>query len=307
MKKTFLLIPIAIMSCLLGACRKTEVAPVYLDSWLSYLPDPSEDPNAPTFSVRDEAGTKYYSSYDYGLAMSAEIKSVVKNVSPTKINKITNDDVGAVYSLRKSINRLEQCSIYIHKNGTIETAATGSGWGAPKEQLFSYELTETVTNSLINVFKNRYSTIADTFAREKQEAKEASKPDNLFTAIEQSEAEAFITYKETRPEHETSNTFTIQDENRSYLDDFKDLEYIELDNYSNDLLPMVRYYLNDEWTLNIYSGWNNINYNIASIKYLLKNPTYKTYYPTYYYFYYEINATKGKALAEKIRAAKPID
>ena len=70
---------------------------------------------------------------------------------------------------------------------------------------------------------------------------------------------------------------------------------------------MVSYYLTDEWMLNIYAGYEQANYNIASIRYLNKNPTFKSYYRTYYYFYYEINATKGRALAERIRAAKPID
>ena len=307
MKKAFLLIPIAIMSCLLGACGKKEAAPIYLNSWLIGLEGPESNPNGPSFYIPDDKGNFTNSSYDYDLKLRDELISLTKGITPVKINKNTTNDVGAKYKISRHYDRFNGCSINIRENGTIETFASGSGWGAPKEQMFSYQLTESVTKNLIEIFHNRYQEIIYIKQEEKKAAKEASTPEKLFEAIEQSETEAYISYRETRPVEETTNRFTIQDENQSYLNDFKDLEYSELSNYSIDYESMVSYYLTDEWMLNIYAGYEQANYNIASIKYLNKNPTFKSYYQTYYYFYYEINATKGRALAERIRAAKPID
>ena len=56
MKKRIIIIPIAIMSLLLGACGKKDVAPVYAESWLTNVKDNDEDPNSPSFYLVNEEG-----------------------------------------------------------------------------------------------------------------------------------------------------------------------------------------------------------------------------------------------------------
>lgn len=301
MKKRIIIIPIAIMSLLLGACGKKDVAPVYAESWLTDVKDNDEDPNSPSFYLVNEEGEIECSSHDYGLVLRDRLLNALKNVEPKKISKIDkNNRIGATYQVRKSINRLSYCTFNIFNSGKVETFAGGSGWGAPKEQFFSYEISASVAESLITGFANRYSEIEEILSSERAAAKENSTTDKFFENVEASEQGAYITYKETREDQE-SNTFTFQDDSRSFLDDFKDLEYVSLENYSISLVPMIRYYLTEDWQLEIFCGWGEANYDVAAIRYKDSKTAIKTYYPRYYSFYYSINATKGEALASKIR------
>ena len=63
---------------------------------------------------------------------------------------------------------------------------------------------------------------------------------------------------------------------------------------------MITYGVTDKWTLQIFCGWNDANYDVAAIDYIYEG-NYSGYYQSHYIFYYSINATKASAIADTIR------
>ena len=302
MKKKLLFIPIiTLIVSVLSGCnwfKPQEVDPIYIESWLNSAKTPDKDPNAPEVWYQDE-DEKTHSCYDFGLEIRDAIKSKVKNVSPSqeKYNKeLTKTTIG--YQIHTNFARFNSCLIYIYEDGYVCSNNYGGGWGAPKSQHFLYNIGEANALELIATIKARVLEIETKLKEEKAAATAMANLDNFFKQIEDSNETPTIIYRETRPEYELYEV-TTYDENLALLSSFKDLEYEALDNYSVDILPMIKYYISEDWRLQIYCGYG-YNYNIASITYKYQGQ-FKTYYPSYYQYYYSINAAKAEVIADTIR------
>lgn len=302
MKKKLLVLPIiTLIFTSLAGCnlfKPAEVDPIYIDSWLECATTPENNPNASTFWLKDE--TDYSSLYDYGLVVRDAIKEKVKEIAPKKVKEQkTTDGDYAGYQIRDYVGRFTACSIFVFDDGTIASNNYGSGWGAPKSQHFVYDIGKEASTELLAKIKARYFELKTALDGEYAATREVANVDNFFKSIEESSENPTINYRETRGDQEVY-TFTTQDEDHSILSGLKELEYQALDSYSLSLLPMVKYYINEDWQLQIYCGYNEAHYDIATIQYKY-NGEYKHYYSTYYIFYYSINPTKTEALVDIIR------
>ena len=302
MKKKLLFIPIiTLIVSVLSGCnwfKPQEVDPIYLDSWLDSAKTPDKDPNAPEVWYQDE-DEKTHSCYDFGLEIRDAIKSKVKNVSPSQVKECKESTKTAIgYKIHTSFARFNSCLIYINEDGYVCNSNFGSGWGAPKSQHFLYDIGKAEALELITTIKTRVLEIETKLKEEKEASTAMANLDNFFKQIEDSNETPTIVYRETRPEHDFYEG-TTYDENLALLSSFKDLEYEALDDYSVDILPMIKYYISEDWRLQIYCGYG-YNYNIASISYKYQGQ-FKTYYPSYYLYYYSINAAKAEVIADTIR------
>ncbi len=309
MKKKVIIIPVILLSSLLGACHRLslfepkEVSPVSIQGWLSVSKNPSEDPNGSEFWIKDndEEKTRYY---DYELKVRDILEANIANHSGNEVksNDIARSNLDFIgYQIRANYNHLDGCVIYVYEDGTITTQAYGSGWGAPKPQFYVYDVGKTVTDKIISEVKERYYEIDETLNNIYETVKEEATLDKFFTTVEESTTPALIKYRETRKDEE-ENTFNYHDDDRSVLKDLKELEYTPKEKeYKIDILPMITYGVTDNWTLQIFCGWNEANYDVAAIDYIYEGP-YKGYYSTHYVFYYSINTAKASALVETIRS-----
>ena len=294
MKKKLLFIPIVTLaiSFLIG-CEHKEEAPIYIESFLNSAKTPDKDPNAPEFWYKDDNGHKY-GDYDYGLVIRDAISSKVKGIEPIIENNIKEATESTInYQIRTYFAHFNCCIIYIYEDGYIGSNNYGSGWGAPKSQHFLYNIGETNALDLINIIKARCLEIKTI----KQAELTEGKIDNFFKQIEDSKETPTIAYHETRPDHESYDV-TTYDNDRALLNSFKDLEYKEIEDSSFTLSPTIKYYIREDWQLQIYCGYGD-GYNIAFIHYKYEG-SFKTYYPAYYTFYYSINATKAEAIVDTI-------
>ena len=309
MKKKTIIIPVILLSSLLGACNRLslfkpdEVSPIGIQEWLDASKDPSENPNCGEFWIKENAEEKNRHS-DYELKVRDIIKNNVPNNKGSQIDSkgLVRENVDFVgYQLRADLSRLDNCIIYVYDDGTVTTQAYGSGWGAPKPQFYVYDVGKTITDKIINEVKERYYEIDETLNNIYETVKEEATLDKFFTNVEESTTPALIKYHETRKD-EKENSFNYHDDDRSVLNDLKELEYSPKDkDFTIDILPMITYGVTEKWTLQIFCGWDNANYDVAAIDYVYEGQ-YAGYYTTHYMFYYSINATKASALADKIRS-----
>ena len=128
MKNKFLIIPTCLLSITIIGCDSREVERISLGTWLGGIKSPSEDPNAPTFSVILDDGENQ-SSYDFDLV----IGNALKKVSYTGFEKSGKKEkkYSFNYMIREHINRFDACFINVYEDGTLTTSAFASGCGAP--------------------------------------------------------------------------------------------------------------------------------------------------------------------------------
>ena len=311
MKNKLLVIPVVLLSILVSGCdwfRPKEEDPIYIQSWLSCLTDPKNDPNAPEFSVKNEDGSFGY-TYDYELVVGKAIKSVIHNEKGEK-RKATDDKAKdqnkyLTYQIRHSFGRFTACNIKVFLDGSITTDAFGSGWGAPKSQHFLYTISSDSTTSIIDTAYARYTEIHEYNTNQREHAFNEGKIENFIKAIEESSEIPTAGYRETRGEDyidENRTEFTVSDNNKVVLDNLKQIEFEALETFDVSILPIVKYFIDPDWVFELYyDGWSSApRYNVAAIRYRYKGQ-YETYYPSYYLFYYALQAEKGEAIADKVR------
>ena len=301
MKKKLLTIPIAFMCTLLGACNPgswfepKEVSPVYIDQWLENAEDPSTTPNPAEFYYV-ENGKSYPYMDDYGLKVRDIIKDRVTGSPKSSNGNIHKGDIDYVgYFIRSYVGRLTYCSIRVFDDGDIVTEAGGSGWGAPKDQYFVYSVGTSITSEIISKTKERYTELDNTFNEEYEKVREEASLDKFFKSIEEADTKAYVSY-----EDEAHSVHNFHDDDGSILAELKELEYEAKDRkFSVPCLPMFKYYLTNDWILNIYWGAEGVDYDIASIDYVSKEQP-SSYFTRHYFYYYSINQAKAKALITRI-------
>ena len=171
MNKKLLIIPITLLTTSLIACSPREASPVYFDQWLAAAEQrtPENDPNAPTFNIRGVGST-----YDYGVEATKG--------RPAKIGA----EQGLYYSIHSYVNRFDVFYAYFYLNGTIVTTAYGSGWGAPKQQVFTYTVSADAITSLVSKATSRYNEIKNTQNAEAIFERERAAVSNFLVAMEES-------------------------------------------------------------------------------------------------------------------------
>lgn len=308
MKKKLLLIPITLLTTLLGACNPfkvlepREASPIYIEQWLDNAKAPNENPNCGEFWILENNVQQNHHD-DYELKVRDIIKKGVKNKNGNKVDSkaIARENLDFIgYKVYSAFGDLTACFIYVYEDGTITTQAYGGGWGAPKPQFYVYDVGKTITDEIISKTKERYYEINDTLNNIYETVREEATVDKFFANVEESTTPALIQYRETRKD-ERQNEFNYHDDDKSILNSLKELEYVPKEKgYSVDILPMITYGVTDEWTLQIFCGWDKANYDVAAIDYIYKG-SYSSYYPSHFRFYYSIDATKASAIADTIR------
>lgn len=302
MKKKLLILPITFIVTLLGACesftvyKTKEESPIYINQWLESVKDPSTDPNPGEFYYV-ENGTSYTAIDDYELKVRDIIKNGVNNtpggkIKAEEVHKGDMDYVG--YFIRSYIDRFTYCNIRVFDDGDIVTEAGGSGWGAPSNQYYLYSVGTTVTSEIISKTKERYVELDNAFFERYETIREEASLDNFFKHCEEAESSPYVTCKD-----ENWSDRVFFDDDGSILAELEELEYQHKDMDAIEISPIFRYYVNDDWKLNIYKGGNIANYDVASIEYK-SNGAYASYYQPTYTFYYSINQGKAEALINRI-------
>ena len=304
MKKKLLLLPIALMSLFLAGCGKRDVDPVYIEDWLSNAKSPASDVNPSMFSIPSQS----FTMSDYDLKVRDLLRSNINNDCFTgKGSAKKNDRECVVYTIRASVGRLEFCNIFVYDDGKVVTEAfpRGTKFNDIKEQIFNYSISEESARYVISQAKERYDQITKEMNNEHQAAREEYNPANFFTSLDGETQDPFMHYKETREGYE-STTFLTVDNGRNILNDLKGITYTYLENYKIDLIPMVKYYVNEDYQLQIYCGWDRANYDVVAIQHVYTGK-YTTPSKLYYRFYYQIDATQGESIVNKIRATQGIE
>ena len=303
MKKKLIITAIITLLFSLTSCslfslfEPQEADPVYMDSWLNMAESPEKDPNAPEFKIK---GNENGFIYDFDLVIRDALASKTKGAVAKKMDKADIDDPDVMYLTRNSLGRFDCFTIKLYEDGTINTTASGGGWSAPKSQYYQYTISAESASYIIETARNRYREIIEDTKKERQAIEGEEGLANFFKQIEESEEPATIDYRETRMNYD-SYTFTVQDEGERVLGKLEELTFTPLENYSTNLLPMINYYVDEDWKIQIYCGLDNIYYDIASIQYKY-NGEYKTYYPSYFMKYYAIDSQKGEEIADIIRS-----
>ena len=300
MNKKLLIIPITLLTTSLIACSPREASPVYFDQWLAAAEQrtPENDPNAPTFNIRGVGST-----YDYGFEIKKEIATLVDGIEATKGRPAKiGAEQGLSYSIHSYVNRFDVFYAYFYLNGTIVTTAYGSGWGAPKQQVFTYTVSADAITSLVSKATSRYNEIKNTQNAEAIFERERAAVSNFLVAMEESSEVPTVVYKDVGPDGDSKYNTTFRDADRSILADLKDMTFTEVDNYTVKYGPAITYYVNTEWTLEIHNDPAETDYSYAFIRYQYPG-TYKSYSGNYKGFItYSLEQSKGIGLANKIKA-----
>ena len=271
-----------------------EVAPIDLKTWLSSLETPQENPNAPTFSVALENG-EICKDYDYDLSIAEAIKKLDYTDYQKKITK--KGESAFQYTIHKRLERFDACFIYIYEDGTLTTSAFGGGWGAPKEQLFTYKIEEEAAKKIIDLARDTYNEIKTTKKHEIEDVYGEVGIESFFTMMEQSEEVPTCTCIEVTP------TGHIEDEDRTILNDIKGFEFTQIESlpaYING--REITYYVTEDIKLIIHQNYLDNTYPCASLEYKYEGK-YKLSpgYTSYWSLHYEINTTKVSELINKLK------
>lgn len=303
MKKKLFIIPIIFMCTALGACNPLEPAErpaINIEQWLEVTKDPSESPNPGKFWYRDDKEIKSEFE-DYDLKVRDIILGKVRNQNGAPTKNRQNSVNYVSYDITSYIDSYNHCSITIFNNGTIETYASGAGkLSAPKDQHYIYNVGESVANEIISKVKERYTEIETTLNECYEVVKERASLDKFFTNVEESETPALVEFSEMR-QGKGQNDFTFHDDDRSVLNELKELEYQEKEKgFTTGMLPMLRYGYSSDWVLNVYCTYEGDTYT-ASISVRDDGP-YQRYQGFYHYYeyFYSINQAKAEALITRI-------
>ena len=312
-KKLFLLPFVLFMTATVTGCdifkvfrREPEVVPdVYINDWLEAAKNPAETPNCAEFYFKGEEENNW--SYDYDL----KVRDMIQKIdfpAGEKIDGSLNDktEENVHYVMRYThVSKLEYCDITIFKDGVITTAAHGGGGKLSvgvKSQYFRYCIAPDYAAELVDNIIARYYEIKEGIAGERELAREASSFTNFFASIEETSYYPTINYQETREHYDLVN-YTVVDNGRAILEQLKEIEFTPLaDNYTIDLVPMIKYYIHEEWVLEMYCGWGKADCDVVCMRYRYDETNYQTYYHRNYCFYYSLDPVKGEAVADAVRA-----
>ena len=296
MKNKFLIIPTCLLSITIIGCDSREVERISLGTWLGGIKSPSEDPNAPTFSVILDDGESQ-SSYDFDLV----IGNALKKVSYTGFEKSGKKEkkYSFNYMIREHINRFDGCFIDVYEDGTLTTSAYASGWGAPKSQFYTYEIGEEAAKEIIDLAKNRYVEIKEIRKTELEEKYGEMSVDGFFKAAEESQIVPTLFCGEL-------SIPTVQDNDYAYLKELKEFEYKEIAKVPDGVFEnTLGYSFDDNIAFRIYHNTEEETNSYAMLQYKYEGSL--KIYPGYTYFhclYYSINYSKVSDFINKIKTIK---
>ena len=295
MKNKLLIIPTCLLSITIIGCYSREVEKISLETWLGIITSPSEDPNAPTFSVTLDDGESQ-SSYDFDLVIGNALKKVSYTGSEKSGKKEKNYSFN--YVIRENINRFDACFIGVCEDGTLTTSAYASGWGAPKSQFYTYEIGEEAAKEIIDLAKNRYVEIKEIRKTELEEKYGEMSTDGFFKAAEESQIVPTFFCGEL-------SILTVQDNDYTYLKELKEFEYKEIARAPDGVfVNTLRYGFDDNITFRIYRNTEEETNSYAELQYKYE-VSLKIYgYTNFHCLYYSINYNKVSDFINKIKTSK---
>ena len=205
--KKLMLLPLLIMSTLVGCSPKQEEETIYtvndwfdntdvLENELNFYVDISE--------VHD---------YDKMVAQRLLKTFDIDFKYPKKVDKVDGYDLMS-YTIKKEMGPYSELTIFIHER-SIETRAEGTRNGLTIEQCVRYDTYGVLGTSLLITYAARRSdTIHNTKEAEHSAAREAGSLENFYKQIEESTTNPTVRF----------STLSKEDVNHSLLDDIKDLE-----------------------------------------------------------------------------------
>lgn len=283
MKTKILLVPLMMMSCLLGSCTpKGEFIEI------------SEYAN-----IVDQEGAGYFefnetTTRDYECGVQNIFKKYTSDLTATKANVFPNGQCDYVsLALNGDYKNYSYFTIYVYSEGILNTYCSGSR----KAQQTTYAIDEQVAKSLIKEVKDRYDEINNIVQESENAAIEEHNIDKFFEAVESLEKKSFeyshrIYDDKGYVEH--SYNYLINDNDGSLTSELKDVGYRYMpDHQSRRKDYCIQYKINDGWYFELF----NTDYYTAMVHYSYSNPFYETEVK----MCYDINdRTKVDTLVEKI-------
>lgn len=296
MKNKFLIIPACLLSITIIGCNSREVEKISLETWLNSIKGPSEDPNAPTFSVTLDDGESQ-SSYDFDLVIGNALKKFSYTSSEKGGKEKKNYSFN--YIIHAHINRFDSCIIDVYEDGTLTTSAYASGWGAPKSQFYTYKIGKETAKEIIDLAKNRYAEIKEIRKTELEEKYGEMSIDGFFKTVEESQIVPTFFCGEL-------SIATVQDKDHAYLKELKEFEYKEIARAPDGVfVNTLRYGFDDNITFHIYHNIEEDTNSYAELQYKYEG-SLKIYYDytNFHCLYYSINYNKVSDFINRIKTSK---
>lgn len=306
MTKKILLIPIALMSCVVAGCEYDTYV-VLLRDWLD-LNGPVS--SAPYFKVYnpDEEKTGGFTDYEDYVRTKMKSKTVAAEQVSKNIPKSIVTESYVELDISCHIKQMEHCQIKVFENGYVSTYAytnrniISSFLGAPKDQRVTYKISEAEAKEIIELATARYVEIKETIKIEQAELEESAKIENVLKEFEEAENTPKLWYGGDI----SSNVFhglIFPDTNREFLPELKAVTYEEAEDefiYEKNRIENATYRIDDNMVFSLYNHImqdQEINLDLVSIR-VRDNTKYPK--STFLYKYYKIDPEVGLQLLYKI-------
>ena len=277
--KKLMLLPLLVMSMLVGCNEKQEEETIYTpDVWL-------KDNDVFENDLRYYVGG--YTGRDYDYKISAEMMDSFKIEFkyPKKTNKINQNDL-FTYMIKKNVGPYTQCNFYFHET-TVETWATGYVDGKKVEQLLEYNCYGSYGVTRLMLFTiNRYKEVNEIQKAEHETATAFNTLENFYKQIEESTVNPTATF----------SNLSREDVNHALLDDIKDLEIGSEKAYSGyGGGAFMSYGINEDFMLRFYLDYEQNPF--ASLEYKYQS---SLNYITSVKYSYKVSREKVDILIKKI-------
>lgn len=289
MKTKILLVPLMMMSCLLGSCA-IEGEFIELSEYANIV---------------DQEGAGYFeynetTTRDYECSVQTIFKKYTSDLTATKKEVFPEGECDYVsLALNGDYKNYSYFTIYVYSEGILNTYCSGSR----KSQTTSYAIDEQVAKSLIKEVKDRYDEINRIVQESEDAAIEEHNIDKFFEAAESLDKKSFeyrYIFYDNNGVVEHSYSYPINDNDGSLTRELKDVGYRYMPLHQSSRKDYcVQYKISDNWYFELF----NTNYYIAMIHYFYSNPFYETEVK----MCYDIDdRTKVDTLVDKIYKESPL-
>ena len=306
MKKKLLLIPIALMSCVVAGCEyDTYVVP--LRDWLDLNGPVAYTPHFKVYNP-DEEKTGGFTDYEDYVRTKMKSKTVAAEQVSKNIPKSIVTESYVELDISCHIKQMEHCQIKVFENGYVSTYAyTSKGvinsfLGTPKDQRVTYKIGEAEAKEIIELATARYVEIKETIKIEQAELEETCKIENVLKEFEESENPLKLWYGGDISTNAFYGT-TFPDTNREFLPEIKAVTYEEAEDefiYEKNRNENAAYRIDDNMVFTLYNHImqdKEVNLDLVSVR-VRDNGKYPK--STFMYKYYKINPEVGLGLIRKV-------
>lgn len=262
MKIKVLLVPLMMMSCLLGSCTP-EGEFIEISEYANVV-----SKEGPGYFEYNETTTR-----DYECVVQNIFNKYISNLTATKADVFPEGQCDYVsLALNGDYKDYSYFTITVYSEGILSTYCSGS----KASQQSSYSIDEQIAKSLIKEVKDRYDEINRIVQESEDAAIEEHNIDKFFIAAEHLEKKSFkYTHRiyDNKGSVEQSYNYTINDNDGSLTSELKDVGYRYMPAHKSRRTDYcIQYKINDSWYFELF----NTDYYIAVVHYLYSNPFYET-------------------------------